>query len=669
MRFARLLSVAAALCAAAGCTKDTTVQAPPTVEAGPDLRLPVRPSVVLGASAYGSADIEGFEWKVVAAPDLSAASVKAINAAGDVAQLETGSLPGLYVVAVRAFDVDGLGSGWDYVNVELTSGAEQVKIALSCTEGCRTLPSAPDALLADENATLTFAVEVLFGTPDGIDWSFTLDGPAGSHSEPAVLTPAADGRSATVALPRTTGDLALTVTAKAYVSGLNDSSASVEVTELDTLDEPPTLSLEWHVPGGKPGDQVRLLPGDAVYLKAVAQDPNGDAVTCEFPPSEEGGPYVIQPVTDPCSRTVYPLQSGALTIGVNANTNKPDGTARATLTLQVAPFRVVTAGGATLSGVALHEDGFVVATDGSAGYRIYDAKDASLTPSIVAASFSGSSAAAFFGSRVAVGFSGSKNLAAFDLSTSTKMPDVSWPAAYPNPATGTKAMAASGKTGRVWMAQSEGLAVFDPNPLAPSTLAYWPGGQVLASAVAWGPSPMTPSNSGYVWYAAGSTVYCQTSEAMALWQAGADGHGPAVGTVPAMRISALAFGNKTGDLWVGTAPTGGVSTGFPVYLYRDAVDVASGAPRMEDPLDFFAPYDGGIGAVAVEQDGPYAGDAWVVAGGAVMRVSRAVVDEAVGERGALGLELRTSIAGVASGISAAGRRVAVAAEDGLAVVP
>jgi hypothetical protein len=90
---------------------------------------------------------------------------------------------------------------------------------------------------------------------------------------------------------------------------------------------------------------------------------------------------------------------------------------------------------------------------------------------------------------------------------------------------------------------------------------------------------------------------------------------------------------------------------------------------MEDPLDFFAPYDGGIGAVAVEQDGPYAGDAWVVAGGAVMRVSRAVVDEAVGERGALGLELRTSIAGVASGISAAGRRVAVAAEDGLAVVP
>ncbi|HEY3451054.1 MAG TPA: hypothetical protein VGK67_32150 [Myxococcales bacterium] len=665
MRFARLLLAAAALAAFAGsaCTKNVQVQAPPKVDAGPDLRLQARPSVVLGATAYGSADIESYEWKVVTAPDITKTAITSLSSSHDIAQLETGSVPGLYVVAVRATDVDGLTSAWDFVDVALTSSAELVKIALRCTEGCRNATTGPDPFVANENASLTFAVDVLSGAPDGINWSFTLDGPDGSHTEPAVLTPAADGRSAVVELPRCTRDLSLSVTATAYVSGLNDSSASIAVIEENTLDEPPTLALEWHIPGGKPGDQVRLLPGDAIYLKAVASDPNGDAISCEFPPSEEGGPYVLQPVTDPCSRTLYPLQSGTITIAVNANTNKPEGTARATLTLQVAPFRVVTGAGA-VADVAINDDGFIVAADQTAGYRVYDAKDATLTAANVAASFTGSTTAAFFGSRAVVGFSGSKNLSAYDLTTSTKMPDVVWPAASPNPATGTLAMATSAKTGRVWLAMSEGIGVFDPSPLAASTLSYWAGGPVLPTAIAWGPSPMTPSNSGYVWYAAGNKVYCQQSEAMALWSTA-----NVVGTVPGIRISAMAYGNKTGDLWVGTAPTGGVSTGFPVYLYRDAVDPANGDPRMNAPLDFFAPYDGGIGGVAVEQDGPYAGDAWVAAGGMVMRVSRAVVDEAVGERGALGLELTTAVPGVALKISVAGRRVAVAAKGGLAVVP
>ena len=40
-----------------------------------------------------------------------------------------------------------------------------------------------------------------------------------------------------------------------------------------------------------------------------------------------------------------------------------------------------------------------------------------------------------------------------------------------------------------------------------------------------------------------------------------------------------------------------------------------------------------------------------------------------GERAELGLALKTSIAGNVTGIAVAGRRVAVAAEDGIAVVP
>lgn len=667
MRFARLLAAAAALAALAGtaCTKNASVQAAPKVDAGPDLRLAVRPSVMLGATGYGSADIKSYEWRVVTAPDLSKASIQGVSDTGDIAQLDTGTLAGLYVVAARVTDADGLVSDWDFVNVTLVPGAEPLEIALRCAEGCRT----EDFMnYADEGGSLTFEVDVLSGSPDGIDWAVKAHGPLGACAEPPVIAPAADGRSAIVELPRCTGGMLMSVSATAYVSGLVDVGSTFVFTVENTIDEPPTLSLEWHVPGGKPGDQVRLLPGDAIYLKAVAQDPNGDPVTCEFPPSEEDGPYVLQPVTDPCSRTVYPLQSGNLTIAVNASTSKPDGATRATVTLEVAPFRVVTGGGG-LGSVAINDDGFIVAADGTDGYRIYDAKDASLTARSVGAALSRSAAAAFFGSRALVGFSGAKDFSAYDLTSSTKLADVVWPSTVVNPATGTRAMATSAKTGRIWMAMNEGLGVFDPSPIAPATLSYWSGSQVLPTAVAWGPSPKTPSNSGYVWYAAGNKVYCQTSETVALWEAGTDGHGKQVGSVPAVLVSAMAFGAKTGDLWVGTAPTGGVMTGFPVYLYLDAVDPADGSPRMDSPLDFFAPYDGGIGGVAVEQDGPYAGDAWVVAGGAVLRVSRAVVDEAVGVRGAVGLELKTSISGVVKGISVAGRRVAVAAEDGLAVVP
>ncbi|MGC4118214.1 MAG: hypothetical protein QM765_27420 [Myxococcales bacterium] len=669
MRFVRLLIFAALAVFAAACTKGTAVKAPPKVNAGPDQRTEVKASVELFVNVTSAAEIETYEWKVVVAPDLEKTSIAVpATSLGDVVSLQTGAIPGLFVVAVRVTDVDGLTSDFDYVNVELTGSSpnEPVKIALACSAGCRTSSSQPDWLFADEETQLTFDVQVLEGQPTGVNWSFTLDGPDGSHQEPAVLTPAADGLSATVELPRTTAPLTLRVSATAYVSGVNDSTASVTVEEEDTVDEPPTLAFEWHIPGGKPGDPVKVLPGDAIYVKAVVADPNGDAVTCEFPSNEIGGPYFIQQVTDPCSRTVYPLRSGKVTIAVDAKTSKTDGTTRQILTLDVAHFRVA---GTGLTGVSIKDDGMIVASDGSAGYRIYDAKDANLTAKVVDASFTGSKVAAFYGSKALVGFTGSKELAAYDLSTSTELPDFIWPASALNPATGTVAMASSAKTGRVWMAMSEGIGVFDPSPTAASALAYWYGGQVLPTAIAWSPSPKTPSDSGYVWYAAGGKVYCQTTESLANWQAGTDGHGVEVGTIPAQRVSAMAYGSAAGDLWVGTAPTGGVSTGFPVFLFKNAVDAATGEPKLGTPLDFFAPLDGGIGGVAVEQDGPYAGDAWVVAGGAVMRVSRAVVDEATGERGAVELELQTDIGGIVNGISVAGRRVAVASESGLAVVP
>ncbi|MBI5548655.1 MAG: hypothetical protein HY901_32640 [Deltaproteobacteria bacterium] len=666
MRSLRYLVLAAfAAAVASGCTRDLNVNGPPVVSAGPDLILAARDSVILGATAQGSSPIKRYDWTVVSSPAAagSQVSIAPVTGLGDVAQLTTGSLLGLYVVAVTATDADDQVSLPDFVNLTLKASSQVEDVEIVC-ESCRTLLL--DLLELDEAVTTRFTAVPSGFSPTSYRWSATFARDPGDRltGEPSLVE---NGASADLTLPAVgipPAILSVTVVA----SGPNgDRVGTLDVLVANSVDEPPDLSVTWHAADAQPGDAVTVLPGDALYVDAVASDPNGDAVTCEFRPNEEGSPFLVQPTSDPCRVVVYPRTSGRIPFEVKARTSGDGQVADFSMEFYVAPIRV-SAGGGALDAVDIAR-GDVVATNGTGSYLVFDASAPVLDPVVVEATWSGSSAAAFSNATALVGFSTTPDFARFDVVGGSELEDLLWPPPGASAATKTVAMT-QGSAGRVFMAMDHGLAVYDPMINTVDPIFEWPGAGLVPSALSWGPSPASSADSGYVWYAEGNVVYLQKSEALSSW--GADNKGVLVGSVQAPRITALSFGSGTSDelwdLWVGTGPSGAQDVGS-LLLHRNAVDRASGDPRMNVPEELFPQIQGGISSLAVERDGAYAGDVWAVSGGGkLLRVSRAIRDMKTGQRGVVALELDVLEAN-AKAVATSGRRVAVATEQGLAVVP
>jgi hypothetical protein len=175
---------------------------------------------------------------------------------------------------------------------------------------------------------------------------------------------------------------------------------------------------------------------------------------------------------------------------------------------------------------------------------------------------------------------------------------------------------AAGSLGRVFAATNSGLARFEPES---GVMTHWqPSGGLAPQALALGPNPNSETGEKLVWYSEGDSVYYLAGEDVGLW--GTE-RGALVGAVEKPKITALCAGtSKLYDLWIGTGPTGGESGYNGLFLFRNSVE--TGIPRMDDGEELFGT-ESGIVAVAVEQEGPYEGDAWVVGGRGVHRVSRA----------------------------------------------
>lgn len=224
MRITRAIAFMTLLLAA--CTRDADVETPPKVIANGDLEIVAQPTIVLGASARGSSPIAHYDWTLVSSPSQDKVAIYALTEIGDVVELHTPSLAGLYVVAVTVTDTRGLTSDPDFVNVRLLPGAPVLKVAASCVAGCR---STQGGLEADGGATLRFVADVLAGTPEVVKWSATLDrDPADTTGgSPAVVTQA---RTATVILPAVALAATLTVRVTASASGAAEAVVETKVT-------------------------------------------------------------------------------------------------------------------------------------------------------------------------------------------------------------------------------------------------------------------------------------------------------------------------------------------------------------------------------------------------------------------------------------------------------
>ena len=634
----------------AACSAERPLKAAPIVRASPDLDLVVREVVFIGAQAQDpDGEVASFAWSLVAAPDPSATQLTPKGRKGEVLELKTGGIPGHYVLSVTATDDDELVSEPDFVN--LTLRPEGADLELVCVDGCHSLPG---RLQANELSDL--AVEVQPGSALGLTWTAQL---ARDPRDPFIDEPTLGDRLSgrTVRVPQVARPASLVVTA--FAAG--GAQAQLVVDILNSEDEPPEIALEWSQPGQPPvGAQApKVLPGDALWVSARVSDPNGDEVACVFP-EVDGLPAERRGSSDPCRITVYPLAGGTLSVLASATTTEPLATTEAEpLEIEVTGFHVEQ-DGPSLSAVAIDPWGRIMAVGEQPAFYVYlDGR----RDSYVSGLSEGSAVAISNGGVQTLGFAGwasTGSWSPFDFGAGAQQPNLGWGVAV-DPPTQTRAMAA-GSHGRVFAATDRGIAFWD----ATGSLQQWrPEEGLDVRAIAVGPD-VSWGGGGLVWYAVGNEIHCQTSEDAASWTTEA-----AVGTVPGPAVTAIGAGSTSlPDLWVGTGDAGGAPGEGGLWLFRDAFDWAVVQPRMDEGEMFFTQL-GAVRSIAVEGQGLYAGDVWVVVGESLARVSRAQTN--AGERGAEALELfrigadvvPRSVA-VANG---AARTVVVASSRGLVTAP
>ncbi|MGI5864707.1 MAG: hypothetical protein ACOX6T_22025 [Myxococcales bacterium] len=632
------------------CSGERSLKVAPVVRASPDLNLVVRDVVFVGAQAQDAdGEVASFAWSLVAAPDPSATQLTTKGRKGEVLELKTGGIPGHYVLSVTATDDDELVSEPDFINLTLRpEGATGLE--LICIDGCRSLP---ERLEANELSDL--AIEVRPGPALGLTWAVEL---VRDTRDPFIDEPTMSDRSSgkTVRVPRVARPASLVVSA----STAGGVQAQLVVDILNSVDEPPEIALEWSQPGQPPvGAQApEVLPGDALWVSARVSDPNGDEVTCTFP-EVEGLRAERRGSSDPCRITVYPLVGGTLQILASATTTEPTATAEAEpLEIEVAGFQVEQ-DGPSLDAVAIDRWGRIVAVGELPVFHIYSdgRRDSYLTGLT-----EGTAVAISSGGQKTLGFAGwasSGSWSAFDFTIGEQQPNFGWGVAV-DPPTRTRAMAA-GSHGRVFAATDRGIAFWDGT----GSLAQWQPEEGLdVRAIAVGPD-MSWGSGGLVWYAVGNEVYCQTTEDAASWTADA-----AVGTVAGPAVTAIGVGpTSLPDLWVGTGDAEGTAGGSGLWLFRDAFDPVIVQPRMEEGEAFFAQL-GAVRSIAVERQGPYAGDAWGVVGDRLARVSRAQMNG--GGKGAEAFELvwLPDVAPRSVAVSnGAARSVVLASSRGLVFAP
>jgi len=642
----------------AGCTHEASLPASPLVRAGPDIVMTVRDSLVLGAQGEDpDGSIARFEWLLVSAPELEKARVTAKSEKGDVAELTTGGVAGLYVLRVVAEDDDGLRSEPDYLTVTLRA-ENTVQLNLACTEGCHGSPN----LGASERATLTFAVDPQGGVAQSYVWEAHLvRHPADRFSEELQL--ASNGTQAQITVPRVARSATLTVSVSAQVPGGTEVGETLIVAIANDTDEPPELTVSWRQPGAtSPADgSVVVLPGDALHVSAAAEDPNGDAVACRFEIVAGSVPAEQREGSDSCRTTLYPLAAGTLTIRAIGETAGEDGAAL--LDVQITGL-TIEEGGPALTAVAVASpEGATsrVAAVGSEGdFHLYRGAARTSWSTGLAGGTAIGVTRGTQPERALVGFGSSGAWARYNLTSGGLESNLGWGSVAPARAE-TRAMSA-GSSGRVFAATDQGVAVHGAGGLE-----LWRA-VVDVRAIAVGPNPASTTGEGFVWFAAGTNLYHRSGETLAQW--GVDAPEP-VASILEPGISTLAAGTENVlDLWVGTRPEGQES-GSGLYLFADAVNAETGEVTLGAPEELFA-NETGVAAVAVERTGPYEGDAWVVAGRKLLRVSRAALDGAE-ERSVVALRLVQSwdagkVRAVAVSASGA-RKVAVATDRGLLAGP
>lgn len=635
----------------AACSDERSLKAAPIVRASPDLDLVVREVVFVGAQAQDpDGEVASFAWSLVAAPDPSSTRLTPKGRKGEVLELETGGIPGHYVLSVTATDDDELVSEPDFLNLTLRpEGAAGLELV--CVEGCHSLPGRLEA-----NELSDLAVEVQSGSALGLTWTVQLArDPRDPFADEPTLGNRLSGR--TVRVPQVARPASLVVTA--FTPG--GAQAQLVVDILNSADEPPEIALEWSQPGQPPvgAEAPKVLPGDALWVSARVSDPNGDEVACVFP-EVDGLPAERRASNDPCRITIYPLAGGTLSVLASATTTEPLATAEAEpLEIEVSGFQVE-ADGPSLNAVAIDPWGRIMAVGEQPAFHVYSG---GRRDSYVSGLTEGSAVAISNGGVQTLGFAGwasTGSWSPFDFGAGAQQPNLGWGVAVAPP-TQTRAMAA-GANGRVFAATDRGIAFWDGT----GSLQQWQPEEGLdVRTIAVGPD-ISWGGGGLVWYAVGNEVYCQTSEDAASWTAEA-----VVGTVPGPEVTAIGVGSTSlPDLWVGTGDAGGTPGGSGLWLFRDAFDSVIVQPRMDEGEEFFAQL-GAVRSIAVEGQGPYAGDAWVVVGDSLARVSRAQTN--AGEKGAEALELlRIGADLVPRGVAVANgvaRTVVVASSRGLVSAP
>ncbi|MFN7133745.1 MAG: hypothetical protein ACK4N5_16835, partial [Myxococcales bacterium] len=308
-----------ALLLLAACTDEIAVPSPPVVVAGRDIDADLAERIALVATAAdGDGTVEKFEWSLVAVPDGADPSLVALPPRGEVAELLPKGVSGLYVIAVQAVDDAGLKSEPDYLNV-LLRPSSRLAVSLRCT----TCTGTAEPFAASEQSTLELEALVQRGAVGRYSWSATLErNPADTLTgEPEVR--ASDAR-ATIVLPAVARDARLNVVLVATGTDHRDTVARLAIDVRNDVDEPPVItSVRWRQAGQQvDGDNTTVvLPGDALFVEAEAQDPNGDPTACRL---QFSNAVPVHTVGTGCRQTVYPLGPGALGFTATPeNTGKP----------------------------------------------------------------------------------------------------------------------------------------------------------------------------------------------------------------------------------------------------------------------------------------------------------------------------------------------------------
>lgn len=524
-----------------------------------------------------------------------------------------------------------------------------VDVAVQCP-ACRPGPA------ADEQAdvALTVVVRTSGATVSNVAWGAAVrPGDAAAVSgDPAAFTLTAL-TDATWRTPTVYRTVTIDITARVSAAGYADGTANFPVQVPNTIDEPPLGSLTV-TPRATP-----VLLGDAVDLLAAFTDPNGDPVSgCTFTATRVV--LVVPSAISACTATLYPFEGGDVDVTASATALNVTGRTAPVRIAAVSTWQVEAAGTAI---TAIAPDGQNQAVGGDDRANVVRYGGLARTAVLFKPATLSAAAVAFSGALGVVGWDADGDLVAVDPATGLLRDTQSTGAAR------TFDLAA-GRPPFVYGALSGRVVRYDAPQKALASFSLTGGADV--AAVAPGTRPANPTG---VWFASGGSVVWQPGEDPAAWTGA--GQPVDLGAPAPPRVSALsAGGDGLDDLWAGTSASASErQRGSGLWFYESTLDPTTQQPAPTRPTGrtvlFNASTDGGIVHLAVETFGPFSGDAWVVVGDRLARVSRAVPAGA-GARALRELRLPTPpgvtqvhAVGLSPGIK---RRVALATDKGLAIL-